>query len=601
MTEFVDKKLTNLCAYATPHNRLYDFNVTAAAEWSWNAHGRDEREFAAAWATRRGLKDPEKAADWAVMLGNVGWDVYGSGVPYPSFFGPFADVIRNQGKFTLGKGPFRYFPDERHIQDDLATCATATKLAAELGDPWISAETQVITGYLTMLAKARSISELISRSAPPSDAEREELSHDLFALAQAGRQVNEGLSAWEAASLGGKGGSRLSDTREITDNTVAGISTALRPFGVRNPLAPYLVAEVGQYHSDDFEVKQAITRTVEVTPRVFGDGTYQVRFTHTQGYNGAITSAVTLVSAPADHPEQTTEIATDKHTGVIGYTPKDPVYTLNLPAYDEKLRYFIVCGISGPKSSDKPLDRRGCNGSITFWKVQAPGEEIKQLPLLPMSDAEKARYGGPKFQTGGLRVGVVQGGFGSEAMLRTLQGAAGVDAQPLYLVTPQYLKGCQAVIVPQPHTPESFSPQVAALLARFVSDGGGLVTTHSAVGYRGLPSVVPEVCAQGLSNFRDNLFRLPAEHPIGRGLPLAQGLRESYYDYITLKPGPAGAVVARGTATGEPVVVCGPSGKGRYVACGLGIGINPSDDKDCQPTADEAMLLTNMVKWAGGQ
>lgn len=601
MTEFVDKKLTNLCAYATPHNRLYDFNVTAAAEWSWNAHGRDEREFAAAWATRRGVKDPEKAADWAVKLGPVGWDVYGSGVPYPYFFDHAGDVIRNRGKFALGKGPFRYFPDEQHIKDDLATCTAAQKLAADLGDPWIIAETQVIDGYLTMLAKLRSMSELVSRKTPPSEAERQGLSSDLFAFANAGRLVNEGLGAWEAASLGSKVGGRLSDTREVTDKTVAAVSDALRPFGVRNPLAPYLAVEIGQYHTDDFEAKQAITKTIDVTSRVSGGGTYQVNFTHTEGWNAASVSSVALVSAPADHPEQTTEIVMDKHNGVIGYTPTSPTYTLTLPAYDEKLKYFAICSMSGIKSSVQALDRRGCNGSITFWKVKPANEEIKEPPLLPMSDSERARYGGPKFAAGGLRVAVVQGGYGAGAMLQSLQGVAGVDAQPLYLITPQYLKSCQVVIMAQPLAPESFSALVAAALAKFVSDGGGLITTHNAVGYKGLPVVAPEVCAQGLVNFRDGSFKLPVEHPIGKGLPLAQGLRESYYDYITLKAGPAGTVVARGVATGEPVVVCGPSGKGRYVACGLGIGINAADDKDCALTADEATLLANMVRWAGGQ
>jgi len=91
----------------SPDNRFYDFNVTAAAEWSWNAQGscfaakrkRSEREFALAWATRRRLSDPEKAADWATMRaigGKVGWDVYGSGIPYPQFFGRTADLIRKR-------------------------------------------------------------------------------------------------------------------------------------------------------------------------------------------------------------------------------------------------------------------------------------------------------------------------------------------------------------------------------------------------------------------------------------------------------------------------------------------------------------------------
>ncbi len=59
MTEFVNKGLKCTCGYVPSDNRFCDFNVTAVAEWSWNAHGRTEWEFAAAWATRRGLADPE--------------------------------------------------------------------------------------------------------------------------------------------------------------------------------------------------------------------------------------------------------------------------------------------------------------------------------------------------------------------------------------------------------------------------------------------------------------------------------------------------------------------------------------------------------------
>lgn len=87
MSEFVDKRLRCLCAYTAPTNRFYEFNVTAAAEWSWNAHGRNEREYSLAWAARQGLSDPEKAADWAATLGPVGWDVYGAGVPMVWFYG----------------------------------------------------------------------------------------------------------------------------------------------------------------------------------------------------------------------------------------------------------------------------------------------------------------------------------------------------------------------------------------------------------------------------------------------------------------------------------------------------------------------------------
>lgn len=393
MTEFVDKKLVNLCAYATPHNRLYDFNVTAAAEWSWNAHGRDEREFAAAWATRRGVKDIEKTADWAVMLGPVSWDVYGSGVPYPAFFGSAVRMIRNRAKPTLGKGMYRYFPCEEHIQEDLAICDKAHKLAASLDDPWISAETRVISGYVKMLAKLHTIAALISRATPPTDIERQGMSGDLLALAQAGVQVNEGLKAWETASLGTKVGGRLSDTIDITDQTITQVSQALLPFGVRNPLAPYLSHEIGQYHDNDFEKTQSFRKRMDVTSAISGTGTYQVKFMHTEGYNGATVSRVALASAPKDHPDQLTEIVFDKHQGVIGYSPKDPIYSLPIQTHDESLSYFVLADIRGTKSSDRIPERRGCNGSITFWKVKQPGMEIKELPLLPMSDAKKTVKG----------------------------------------------------------------------------------------------------------------------------------------------------------------------------------------------------------------
>ena len=52
MSEFAAKHLQCLCGYAWPSNRFYEFNVTAAAEWSWNVGGRSEREFSLAWATR---------------------------------------------------------------------------------------------------------------------------------------------------------------------------------------------------------------------------------------------------------------------------------------------------------------------------------------------------------------------------------------------------------------------------------------------------------------------------------------------------------------------------------------------------------------------
>lgn len=391
MTEFVDKRLSNVCAYATPHNRLYDFNVTAVAEWGWNAHGRDEREFAAAWATRRGLKDPELAAEWAVLLGSVGWDVYGSGVPYPQFFGRAADMVRRRSAPVLGQGPFRYFATPERFHEAATAVARAATLADQLGDPALCAETQVIGGYVTMLARLYDIAAFVSRQTPPSDAERHALNDDLLAFALAEWKVNEGLRAWEAATLGRPAGERFTDTQNVNDQTLVEVSEALAPFGVRNPLAAYLTRQIGQYETGDFEATQSAQKVLDVTSVLDGPGEYQVRFTHTKGYIGATVSRVALVGAPRDPPENRTELAVDAHRGVIGYTPTDPVYTLRLTTHDDALRYYVVADLTAPRSGDKPAERGGCNGTITFWKVRQPGEELRPLPLLPMAPTEKTR------------------------------------------------------------------------------------------------------------------------------------------------------------------------------------------------------------------
>jgi len=78
------------------------------------------------------------------------------------------------------------------------------------------------------------------------------------------------------------------------------------------------------------------------------------------------------------------------------------------------------------------------------------------------------------------------------------------------------------------------------------------------------------------------------------GVPLPH----SYYDHIELQPGPHGVVVAKAQQSGRPVAICGDTGKGRYVACGLAIGLDASDE-DAAPTRAEKTLLENAVRWAG--
>ncbi|MBM4034004.1 MAG: hypothetical protein FJ291_19810 [Planctomycetes bacterium] len=232
MTEFVDKGLSCLCGYATPDNRFYEFNIAAAAEWSWNAHGRSEREFALAWATRKRLADPEKAADWAVTLGPVGWDIYGAGVPYPQFFGRVAALVRDRKPPKLGEGMFRYFPTVEHIAGDLAACDRAMELAKQLNDPALTTETQVIRGYVAMVKAINAVASAVAGKQKLEPAETQTLQAAFDDLDRACGAVTDGLKAWRAAVAPDNTAPRFADTVNVTNDTVSAIAQSLAPFGM---------------------------------------------------------------------------------------------------------------------------------------------------------------------------------------------------------------------------------------------------------------------------------------------------------------------------------------------------------------------------------
>ena len=126
-----------------------------------------------------------------------------------------------------------------------------------------------------------------------------------------------------------------------------------------------------------------------------------------------------------------------------------------------------------------------------------------------------------------------------------------------------------------------------------------MISTHDAVGYRALPVVCASVCAGGAEHVRRESWKIAGTHPVTAALPPGTALTQGYYDHILLNSGPDGTVVAIGEDTGKPVVVVGPFGKGRYVACGLLPGLQ-GDGEETAPSTHEAALLLNAVRWCAG-
>ena len=220
---------------------------------------------------------------------------------------------------------------------------------------------------------------------------------------------------------------------------------------------------------------------------------------------------------------------------------------------------------------------------------------------------EVERQQPPKFRTAGLRVGVVSGGYGSEGILMALRRMPGIEALPVQKVAPDYVRPCQVVILPQPRASRATTAEAVEALRAFVAAGGGLLATHDAAGHRTHPVPIPEVCPGGRARVEGTAWWAVTPHPVTQGLPVGKRLEHSYYDFIALRVGAQGRTVIEGIrgARGSgpltsPAVVCGEFERGRYVACGLALGI---DKQDVERAVDgaELGLLVNSIRWLARQ
>ncbi len=367
MVEFVDKGLQCLCGYATPDNRYYDFNVTAAAEWSWNAHGRDERQFARAYFTKKGLADPTAAADWAVSLGPVGWDLYGARVPYSWFFGGAAKAVASRSIPDFGTGPFLYYGDAAALEADLALSAAACAGATGLGDAALLSEARAIDGYLRMLQAIVNLGSALGKDKELSEPQKQAAAAAMAALDAATMQTVEGLRAWHDSVAPGTMPSRLEDTIEVTESTCSDIATYLGTVGVPDPQRAYRRQTVGAWATEDFADSAEITGEWDVTDAIDGPGRYRVQFVYKSGWYGLGIHRLRLLATPAQG--EPTLVASDEHEGTAAHRNVNNVYELNLPAHDPAMRYSLSADIRG-MPADHPQDKQGCNGEIWMQKVR---------------------------------------------------------------------------------------------------------------------------------------------------------------------------------------------------------------------------------------
>ena len=213
------------------------------------------------------------------------------------------------------------------------------------------------------------------------------------------------------------------------------------------------------------------------------------------------------------------------------------------------------------------------------------------------SREEQLREGPPQFaENGGRRIAVWgDGAYGATSILECLRKEKGLDVAELRNFHTGTLARCHVAILPQPryHQRMFRKPEMAAALERYVRNGGTLLVTHALVGTRLFPNLFPSLVAVDGKAVATTVWRgTETLAPM-----LGTGERKSsFVDMIPLRP-LKDAVSVVETREGKCVVAVCRYGLGKYIACGLGLGIG-ADDKDAALSADDEKLLLALLRIA---
>lgn len=234
LEEFINKKLQCLYGYATPGIPFWQFNVEAAAEWSWNLGGRSTREFAISWAVRAGIPEAELVGEWSEKLSPVSWDVYACGIPYPWFFNQVAPEVRAGRPIRPGQGPLAEIPTAERLAQDRTAASQALTIARKIGHPMLLAESEVILAYMEILEALPEITTVMGKAKkkePLSPEEADRLRTLSLQVEKAGARLEKALWEWARTcrpDVDKKPPQRFVDTVDVCRQTVAAIVEAVK-------------------------------------------------------------------------------------------------------------------------------------------------------------------------------------------------------------------------------------------------------------------------------------------------------------------------------------------------------------------------------------
>jgi len=386
MSEFVNKGLSSLSGYATPSNCYYDFNIAATAEWSWNSNGRTEKEFAKAYATRIGIKNPDLYSQWVDEIGPIGWSIAGSRIVESFIFAAggqvFIDGFIEDGKLfteenlTFGKGILSEFRYSEVLDENIAKAKMVLDLAREIDEPVVVLESQSVHGVLQFVKFIKEYYDVFNQ--PESFKRNSQLKSILQNVDETAKQLTISLHDWALITNPVDRENlhyRVRDSIDFASTIAEMLRSWVVDLQMDDPKSDYRFKKIANWKSDDFKQSSEIEIWADVTGLISSKSEYDIRLFFLEGKSGVYPQAVTLYTGQTK--ESALPITSDRWESRLSKYGRYIEYWISVPQQPKNItgkldRYFIKSEISGP-SLDLPANRRTTNGEILLRKSWRPG------------------------------------------------------------------------------------------------------------------------------------------------------------------------------------------------------------------------------------
>ncbi|HOD51600.1 MAG TPA: hypothetical protein PKJ78_16295 [Candidatus Hydrogenedentes bacterium] len=374
MTEFVEKRLSNVIVYAVPSNDLHDFNVTAAAEWLWNNKGRDEAGFARAWARAHGIAEPDRFAEWAVAVGPVGWKLAGSRTAITLIGDTGAAYTKGGHPFGFGEWILGAIASEEEMISLRRQADDALDRAMKLGYGPAIAESRIHQAYLDLSDGLRLLSQApaagASEPASPGNARYRAAFEQVDAAA---RTLEIEHVAWARAIDPGPFHSRLVDTMASGFRAAGAAVDVLRRSGIPDPAPEFRSKNVGEWSTVNFADGSAAVLTFDLAETWYGPGPYVLTFEYHGGLHGIRITRLECVAVAPDGSETPLTEAAGAAQGNIpaGETNAGGMVNIYEPWREVRFHLPALPSHAAPRVrvgvellEDAPPEQRVSNGAV---------------------------------------------------------------------------------------------------------------------------------------------------------------------------------------------------------------------------------------------